>query len=294
MSLLYKKIIFSLLSLTTLFFLTACSAIGEDGDVSDSNSSSETGDGFIVLDDTAHTHAASIVIGQKNFADSDNNETAPNTVRTPYGNPTVVDGMLYLPDFGNNRAVGYNTVPANNGEWADFAVGQRNLNNSFSGSSEYQNNGVKTLTVDKGRLVMTDRGNSRILIYNRRPISEPAKADLVVGQIDFGRSSPGLADNRLNLPESLCVADNKLIVADSQNNRVLIWNTVPTAIGAAADIVLGQEDFKSNIIIDPPTANSLSFPTALWSDGTQLIVLDAGNNRILVWNAFPVSHQAAD
>ncbi|MCJ7764965.1 MAG: hypothetical protein MUP09_03390, partial [Thiovulaceae bacterium] len=47
-------------------------------------------------------------------------------------------------------------------------------------------------------------------------------------------------------------------------------------------------------IIDPPTANSLSFPTALWSDGTQLIVLDAGNNRILVWNAFPVSHQAAD
>ena len=295
MPLFYKKICYFLLPVMTLIFLTACSAIGEDGDVSDSNSSSERGDGFIVVDDVAHTHAATVVIGQKNFGDSSSNETSAYSVRTPYGNPTVVDGMLYLPDFGNNRVLGYNTVPANNGEWADFVVGQRNLTNSFSGSNEYQNNGAKTVTVAKGKLLVTDRGNSRILIYNRRPLFEPAKADIVVGQIDFGRSSTGLADNRLNLPESLYVADDRLIVADSKNNRVLVWNTIPTTSGAAADIVLGQVNFNRNAVIDPPTAKSLNFPTAVWSDGTQLIVLDAGNNRILVWNTFPTAdNQAAD
>ncbi|MBU1642826.1 hypothetical protein KKE54_05650 [bacterium] len=295
MPLSYQKISYFLLPVMTLFLLTACSAIGEDGAVSESNSSSETGDGFIVLDDVYHTHAASIVIGQKNFSGSDSQETAANNVRTPYGNPTVVDGMLYLPDFGNNRVLGYNAVPANSGEWADFVVGQRNLTNSFSGSDEYQNNGIKTVTVAKGKLLVTDRGNSRILIYNRRPLFEPAKADVVVGQIDFGRSSPGLADNRLNLPESLYVADDRLIVADSKNNRVLIWNTIPTASGAAADIVLGQMNFYNNTVIDPPSAKSLNFPTAVWSNGTQLIVLDAGNNRILIWSTFPTAdNQAAD
>ena len=41
MPLFYKKICFFLLPAMTLFLLAACSAIGEDGDVSDSNSSSE-------------------------------------------------------------------------------------------------------------------------------------------------------------------------------------------------------------------------------------------------------------
>ena len=291
----YKRTGFFLLSFLTLFFLTACSATGEDGEVSESNSSSERGAGFIVLDDTAHTHAAAVVIGQKNFYDSDSNETSAQSVSRPYGNPTLVDGMLYLPDFGNNRVLGYNGVAAENGAWADFAVGQRNLINSYSGDTEYQNRGAKTVTVSQGRLFVTDRGNSRILIYNHRPLSEPARADTVIGQTAFFRSAPGIADNRLNLPESLCVADGRLIVADSKNNRVLIWNTIPTANGAAADIVIGQEDFKSSTVVDLPTASSLNFPTALWSDGTGLIVLDAGNNRILVWDTFPTAdNQAAD
>jgi hypothetical protein len=109
----------------------------------------------------------------------------------------------------------------------------------------------------------------------------------VVGQEKFYRSLPGLSDSRLNLPESLCVADNRLIVADSGNNRVLIWNSIPSTDGAPADIVLGQEGFESSTILEPPSAASLNFPTALWSDGSILVVLDAGNNRILVWNSLP-------
>jgi len=294
MALFYRNTVFLLVSAVALFFLTGCNVRGEDGDVSDSNSSSEIGSGFVVRDDILHTHAASVVIGQNDFNTSDAGATAADKVSMPYANPTVVDGMLYLPDFGNNRAIGYNSVPTSSGEWADFAVGQKNLVYSYSGTSEYQNSGAKTVTVATGTLFMTDHGNSRILLYARRPISEPAKADIVVGQTDFYQDTPGLADNRLNLPESLCVAGGKLIVADSRNNRVLIWNTIPALHGAAADVVIGQKDFKSNAIVDPPTAASLNFPTAVWSNGTNLIVLDAGNNRILVWDTFPDSNQAAD
>lgn len=278
---------------TAILLLSACSAVeevteedGGRGAVSTSTSSSETGSYFTVKYDGTFSHAASVVVGQADFISAGDEATAADSVSTPFGNPTVVDGMLYLPDFGNYRAVGYNSVPTVNGKSADFAVGQINLTNNFSGSSEYRNDGLQTLTVYQGRLIVTDWGNSRILIYNRRPVSEPAKADVVVGQTDFEQNLPGHAGDRLFLPESLCVAGGKLVVADSMNNRVLVWNTIPTSNGTAADIVLGQSDFTSYAAPNPPDASSLNFPTAVWSNGTRLAVLDAGNNRVLVWNSF--------
>ena len=297
MVLFYKKISFFLLSVTTLLLLAGCSpvVVDEEGDVSGSTSSSETGDGFIVKYDGSFSHTASVVIGQSDFISFGDEITAANSVSTPFGNPTVVDGMLYLPDLGNSRTLGYDAIPNSNGASADFAIGQDSLTEKLSDSTSDRNDGVQTVTVSVGKTYVTDWGNSRILIYKQRPLSGPAIADIVVGQVDFGQGGTGLADNRLNLPESLYIADNKLIVADSGNNRVLIWNSIPNAHGAAADIVLGQSDFTTNTIV-APTASSLNFPTAVWSDGIYLAVLDAGNNRILVWNSFATlsSGEAAD
>ncbi len=297
-----KKTSLTLFPLITFLILSGCGPVGDtteadggSGAVSTSTSSSEIGAGFIVKWDGTFSHAASVVIGQADFESDGDETTAADTISSPFGNPTVVDGMLYLPDLGNNRAVGYNSVPTLNGKAANFAVGQANLVDSLSGSNEYHNEGVQTLTVYQGKLFLTDWGNSRILIYNHRPIDEPAKADVVIGQTDFELSVPGLEKNRLYLPESLYVTSGKLIVADSMNNRVLIWSTIPTINGTDANIVLGQSDFVSRVVLDPPTASSLSFPTAVWSNGTMLAVLDAGNNRVLIWNSFPTTlNQAAD
>ena len=56
MVLFYKKIVFFLLSTTTLFLLVGCSPVGEEvGDVSGSSSSSETGDGFCLGNQTSPT-----------------------------------------------------------------------------------------------------------------------------------------------------------------------------------------------------------------------------------------------
>ena len=35
------------------------------------------------------------------------------------------------------------------------------------------------------------------------------------------------------------------MVADTDNNRVLIWNSIPTTNGANADLVLGQDNFTT-------------------------------------------------
>ena len=286
----YKKSFFLILSITILLLITSCSPLVEEdgsGAVSNSTSSSETGDGFILQPKSsggAYEHAASIVIGQSSFRNNGDEEPSANSISLPYGNPTVVDNELYLPDFGNNRILGYTTVPTTDGKNADFVVGQNIFIDNLSGSTEYRNRGMQTSTVVDGKLFVTDWDNSRILIYNKRPIGEPAKADIVVGQTEFGLSDAGISNNRLNRPESLYAVDNKLIVADSENNRVLIWNSIPTSNGAVADIVLGQSNFNTRTVPITPTASSLNFPTAVWSDGTYLAVLDAKNNRVLVWN----------
>ena len=287
---LYKKFTLFLLSVTTLFLLIGCTPFveGEDGDVTGSTSSSEQGDGFTAKDDSAHTHQASVVIGQTDFTTDTNRATAADSLNHPYGNPTVVDGMLYLPDTLNNRLVGHNSVPGSYPNTADFVIGQENLIDALAGNSALQNYGMQTLTVANGQLFVTDGRNNRILIYNQRPISGPGKANIVVGQTDFGESGSDTKDNRLDSPKSLYVTDNKLIIADALNNRVLIWNSIPTTNGTAADIVLGHSDFTtkfSNVV----NASSLNFPTAVWSDGAQLFVLDAGNNRIMIWDSFPTS-----
>jgi hypothetical protein len=41
------------------------------------------------------------------------------------------------------------------------------------------------------------------------------------------------------------------------------------------------------------SAATLSGPADVWSDGTRVVVADRGNNRLLVWSAFPTNSGAA-
>ena len=98
-------------------------------------------------------------------------------------------------------------------------------------------------------------------------------------------------------PRGLHTINNKLIVADTAQNRVFIWNEMPTFSYQKPDVVLGQlhaEDTqrKAGYAAD---ASSLLYPSGVWSDGSKLIVADAWNHRVLIWNKFPVTNgQPAD
>lgn len=148
-------------------------------------------------------------------------------------------------------------------------------------------------------LVIADTDNNRVLIWKQIPTSNNAPADVVVGQADFTSvHQPIVVDGKsLRGPQGVWIQGTRLYVADTQNNRVLIWNTIPTSNNAPADLVLGVPNFttvpqqdltKQDLNVH---ANSLLNPVSVTSDGTHLFVADLGHNRVLVWNSLPAQNQ---
>ncbi len=244
---------------------------------------------------------AAVVIGQDDFTSNSDGRTA-SKFELETGNPTVVNGKLYLPDRGNSRVMGFNAIPSANGAAADFVLGQANMTSGSSGTSAVEFDLTLSVSSNGTQFAVTDLGNNRILIYNSIPDTTQAAADIAVGAADLDTGGAvGCAAGKFNQPESAFITGDKLIVADYYNNRVLIWNSIPTAHGRDADLVLGQADFTSCYEnrdsggIAGPIAQTLKEPTDAWSDGTRLFVADFNNHRVLIWNTFPTTNgQAAD
>ena len=57
-------------------------------------------------------------------------------------------------------------------------------------------------------------------------------------------------------PQGVWIQGGKLYVADTQDHRVLIYNSIPTSNGAAADLVLGQPNFTTFVEPDLTQAKS--------------------------------------
>ena len=84
-------------------------------------------------------------------------------------------------------------------------------------------------------------------------------------------------------------------MADTDNNRVLIWNTIPASNTAAPALVLGQTSFTAFQTPQPVNATSLRGPQGVWIQGNRLFVADTLNHRVLIWNSFPTqNNQPAD
>lgn len=254
---------------------------------------SSSGSGGVTLMELENFQPASVVIGQADFTGGDGNQNAAtdaNTLNNPYGNAGFANGILYVGDYSNDRVLGFQGVPQANDMPADFVLGQPDFTSNASGDGADEMNGPQSPGVSGGKLFVTDYNNNRVLIFDPAPDSGPTAATVVVGQSDFDLSSSACSDAGMSSPESHIAVDGKLIVADSSNNRVLIWNSFPGVNGEAADIVLGQQSFdacNANTGEANPTASTFDYPTGVWSDGTRLVVLDSDNNRALIWNTFP-------
>ena len=154
---------------------------------------------------------------------------------------------------------------------------------------------------DGVHVVVADTDHNRVLIWNRVPASNNTAADVVVGQPDFVSTSlPGNQPNAKSMrgPQGVWIQNGKLYVADTQNNRVLVYNHIPTANGVAADVVIGASNFTTfaepDISQQSTTASSSNLlnPTSVTSDGVRLYVTDLGYNRVLIWNSIPTSNGA--
>ncbi|MFZ2062253.1 MAG: choice-of-anchor D domain-containing protein [Candidatus Binatus sp.] len=121
---------------------------------------------------------------------------------------------------------------------------------------------------------------------------EASSADRVVGQIDFVKNQVNFVDAiGMNAPAGVAIdkANGHVLVADSQNNRVMGWKSATAfASGGAADLVIGQADFNSsgcNQNASAPDATTLCRPIGVGFDAAHRVYVgDAQNNRVVVFN----------
>jgi len=147
-------------------------------------------------------------------------------------------------------------------------------------------------------LVVADTANNRVLLWKSIPTVNGTPADIVLGQANFTTVAlVTVTASAMRGPQGVWIQGSKLFVADTQNNRILIWNSIPTQNNQAADLVLGQPDFVTSPPINqvnpnlPTTASIMLSPTSVTSDGTRLYVTDLGYNRVLIWNSIPTTNQ---
>jgi len=122
-------------------------------------------------------------------------------------------------------------------------------------------------------------------------------ADVALGQPNLTSNTMnngGITASSLNRPTVVYTSGGKVFVADNNNNRVLIWNTVPTTNGQAADVVLGQANMTTGTAATTPSSRTLTNPNFIHVDGNgRLYVSEGGGNRVLYWNAVPTVNQTA-
>lgn len=244
---------------------------------------------------TVNQQAATYVIGQTNMTNASTGSSATE-LNTPMG-LWVQSGALFVVDSGNSRVLKYNTVPTASTAAADIAIGAADPNSSGGGTSATRMSMPTQVTSDGTRLFVVDQNNHRVLIWNTIPTLDDQAANIVVGQtLMTDNNSDPVSATRFDDPVSVATDGTRLYIADRDNMRIAIFNTIPTGNNAAANLALGQDDVSSADNINTlVTASTLAGPNSFTTDGTRYFVVDNEDNRILIWNSRPTSdNQPAD
>ncbi|MGZ3688689.1 MAG: NHL repeat-containing protein, partial [Bdellovibrionota bacterium] len=241
--------------------------------------------------------AANFALGQASLTTAVLAAPLATTLSGPQG-ASINGTNVYVADSANNRVLIWTAIPAANAAPANNVIGQAAMNaNAPSGASLAKMNNPTSVYCDGTNTIVADTGNNRVLIWNSTAPATNSAANFVVGQnavngttANFG----GLSAKSLKGPKSVFSDGTHLIVADTGNNRVLIWNSIPSANFQAADVVLGQPDFVTNSVA-APSASSLNSPSDIIHISTtsgnstiiRLYVADTGFHRILGWTSIP-------
>ena len=232
-------------------------------------------------------------------------EPTDATLFGPRGAYLANDGSLWVADTGHHRLLGWRETPTEDGRPADIVIGQPDF--VSEGRNALGDPSATTMNVPTGvhawgenGIAVGDAWNNRVLVWFARPTESGVPADLVLGQADFtgqdpNRGTPVAGPGTMHWPFALRIIEGRLYVADAGNRRILIWNALPTEVGQPADAVIGQPDLKSRSDNGGGDANAASFrwPHAISVVDGRLAVSDAGNNRVLLWDGVPTSHEPA-
>jgi hypothetical protein len=238
-----------------------------------------------------------VVLGQdspESVLPNGGGEPGLGTLYWPFGFG-VVAGTFWVTDTGNRRVLGWRGAGLPEpGRPADLLLGQddareRSDNRGASPAAAASFRWPHAVAGDARTLYVADAGDHRVLGWSPPP-SGDAVATVVLGQpdlasIDEFKNRPQGA-HRLRFPYAVASDAHRLVVADTSNNRILVWHGLPRhGAGQPADTVLGQPDMDANgeNRWTAVTDDSLCWPYGLGLSGDLLAVADSGNNRVMLW-----------
>ncbi|TPG37414.1 hypothetical protein EAH80_03710 [Mycobacterium hodleri] len=242
-----------------------------------------------VLDDTPPDH----VLGQpdpNSVLPNQGGECSASTFYWPFG-IAIVGSRFWVADTGNRRVLGWDGGIPTPGRAADVVLGQPDAmhreENRGGDAGPASFRWPHDITGTDDLLLVADAGDHRILGWSPHPDVD-GPADTVIGQSDFTTSTewpygPHTGD-RFRFPYAVGLDGDRLAIADTANNRILLWDDVPLD-GRAADYVLAQPDFGSNgeNRWTSVQRDTLCWPYGISLCGDRLAVSDSGNNRVVIW-----------
>ncbi len=250
--------------------------------------------------------SATKVLGQATFT-----ATAAATTQGGMSGPRGIaynssTKSLYVAQTTINRVTKYDVAQITDGENAVSVLGQPNF---ILGTAGIRQSGLSAPTgayidTTNNKLYVPQSGASRVSVFDVASIADGENAVDALGQSDDELNPPGViylkgtANNAsyklgLSAPQGVAVdaVNHRLFVADSANNRVLVYNmsagNIPT--DRIPDNVLGQPNYWLNTVAT--TQIGMSSPVGITFDGANnhLYVSDFTNNRILVYDTSSIS-----
>lgn len=249
----------------------------------------------LIWDDipTENWTGADHVIGQVAMDDVEPNrggECSSASLYWPFGVGFVED-RFFIADTGNRRILGWDHLPLD-GELPDVIVGQSDFSSRQENRGEVGPSSFRwphSIAGDGDGMYVADAGNHRVLMFDPK-IDKDCDALCVIGQADpysnsewpYGPQSP----NVYRFPYAIAKDGDRFVVADTANNRVLLYDKPPKSYGDLPYGVIGQNDFSSNgenrwTGVAPDT---LCWPYGISLDGDRLAIADTGNNRVMIWD----------
>lgn len=175
-----------------------------------------------------------VVLGQPDFCTNDENRggaAGPASFRWPHA-ITGIGDTLYVADAGNHRVLGWSPRPVCDTP-ATMVIGQPDF--TSNGELPHRKQGAHRMRFPYGVassgdvLAVGDTANNRVLFWPQAPShGEGALASAVIGQENFDAAGENrwkaVTDDSLCWPYGLWMHGDRLAIADSGNNRVMLWS----------------------------------------------------------------------
>ena len=246
--------------------------------------------------------AADLVLGQPDFVSNtmNNGGISKHTLAIP-GDVTTDGTRLWVTDGQNGRVLQWLALPMFNQAGADRILGRTGFmdDDMHQISQTHLDTGTYFtvvrfhVAVGGNALVVSCDWSNRAMLWTPVPTTSVVPAQRVLGQPDFTSRTINTQPTASTLAdaEGSWTDGTRLVIADS--NRILIWNSLPTANNQPADLVLGRPNLTANSSAGLPEAAKVHLATSVHFDGTRFYAVQT--YRISVWNSFPTENaQPAD